>query len=112
MATKHGHGEGSSPVLKGNTIIINWDHEKESAIYAIDKNTGKNIWKVDRKEVTSWSTPIIVKSGEKNQVIVSSTQRIRGYDINNGKGNLGMLWNVKQCGCFPSIGKRKSLSRL
>ena len=85
MATKHGHGEGSSPVLKGNTIIINWDHEKESAIYAIDKNTGKNIWKVDRKEVTSWSTPIIVKSGEKNQVIVSSTQRIRGYDMNNGK---------------------------
>ena len=85
MATKHGHGEGSSPVLKGNTIIINWDHEKESAIYAIDKNTGKNIWKVDRKEVTSWSTPIIVKSGEKNQVIVSSTQRIRGNDMNNGK---------------------------
>ena len=85
MATKHGHGEGSSPVLKGNTIIINWDHEKESAIYAINKNTGKNIWKVDRKEVTSWSTPIIVKSGEKNQVIVSSTQRIRGYDMNNGK---------------------------
>ena len=85
MATKHGHGEGSSPVLKDNTIIINWDHEKESAIYAINKNTGKNIWKVDRKEVTSWSTPIIVKSGEKNQVIVSSTQRIRGYDMNNGK---------------------------
>ncbi|MBE87707.1 MAG: hypothetical protein CMO69_08240 [Verrucomicrobiales bacterium] len=85
MATKHGHGEGSSPVLKNNTIIINWDHEKESAIYAIDKNTGKNIWKVDRKEVTSWSTPLIVKSGEKNHVIVSSTDRIRGYDMNNGK---------------------------
>ena len=46
MATKHGHGEGSSPALKGNTLIINWDHEKQSAIYALNKLTGENLWKV------------------------------------------------------------------
>ena len=40
MATKHGHGEGSSPALKCNTLIINWDHEKQSAIYALNKLTG------------------------------------------------------------------------
>ena len=57
MATKHGHGEGSSPALKGNTLIINWDHEKQSAIYALNKLTGENLWKVERKEVTSWSSP-------------------------------------------------------
>ena len=85
MATKHGHGEGSSPALKENTLIINWDHEKESAIYAIDKTTGKDLWKAERKEVTSWASPIIVKVSGINQVIVSATDRIRGYNLSNGK---------------------------
>ena len=85
MATKHGHGEGSSPALKEDTIIINWDHEKESAIYAIDKTTGEDLWKAERKEVTSWSSPIIVKVSGTNQVIVSATDRIRGYNLSNGK---------------------------
>ena len=85
MATKHGHGEGSSPALKGNTLIINWDHEKQSAIYALNKLTGENLWKVERKEVTSWSSPLIVEVDNTNQVIISATDRIRGYDLNDGR---------------------------
>ncbi len=37
MRSKHGHGEGSSPALHGNTLIINWDHEGRSFVVALDK---------------------------------------------------------------------------
>ena len=51
--TKHAHGEGSTPVLHGNTLVINWDHEGESFALALNKKTGEQIWKVKRDESTS-----------------------------------------------------------
>jgi outer membrane protein assembly factor BamB len=91
MQSLHGHGEGSSPALHGNTLIVNWDHEGQSFVVALDKRTGRELWKVARKEVTSWATPIIVEHAGKPQVIVSGTSRIRGYDLASGK----VLW---ECG--------------
>jgi len=85
MQTLHAHGEGSSPVVYGDTLIVNWDHEAESYIYAFDKATGEQRWKVRRDEVTSWSTPLVVEVEGKPQVIVSATKRIRGYDLATGK---------------------------
>jgi outer membrane protein assembly factor BamB len=85
MHTLHAHGEGSSPVVYGDTLIVNWDHEAESYIYAFDKATGEQRWKVRRDEVTSWSTPLVVEVEGKPQVIVSATKRIRGYDLATGK---------------------------
>ncbi len=91
MNTKHAHGEGASPVLHGETIVVNWDHEGESAIHAFDKRTGALKWRVHRDEVTSWATPIVVEHEGKFQVIVSATNRIRAYDLENGK----VVW---ECG--------------
>jgi outer membrane protein assembly factor BamB len=91
MNTKHGHGEGSSPVLHGNTLVVNWDHERESFVVAFDKRTGAQLWKVTRDELTSWATPIVVENGGKPQLIVSGTKRIRGYELSSGK----LVW---ECG--------------
>ena len=88
MKTLHSHGEGSSPVLHGDTLIVNWDHEGESFLYAFDKRTGRQIWKVARDEKTSWATPLVVEVGGKPQVIVSATKRVRGYDLATG----ALLW--------------------
>ena len=88
MHTLHAHGEGSSPVLSGNTLIICWDHEAGSFLYALDKRTGKILWKVPRDEKTSWSTPLVVQYEGKSQVIVSATKRVRGYDLATG----AQLW--------------------
>ena len=87
MFSKHGHGEGSSPVLYGGTLVVNWDHEGESFIIAFNKKTGEKIWKRDRDEGTSWSSPIIVDEthgAPSPQVIVSATNRIRAYDLRTG----------------------------
>ena len=88
MQTLHAHGEGSSPVLHGDTLIVCWDHEGESFLYAFDKATGKERWKVARDEKTSWSTPLVVESEGRAQVIVSATKRVRGYDLATG----AQLW--------------------
>src|SRR5207253_4847810 len=84
MHTKHGHGEGSSPALHGETLIINWDHEEQSFLVALDKRTGRQRWRVARPEDTSWATPIVVERGGKAQVIVPGTNRPRGYDLASG----------------------------
>ena len=84
MSTLHAHGEGSSPVIHGDTLIVCWDHEGESFLYAFDKLTGQIRWKVPRDEKTSWSTPLVVEFQGKTQVIVSATKRVRGYDFATG----------------------------
>ena len=95
MHTLHGHGEGSSPALYGDTLIINWDHEGQSYLVAFDKRTGKECWKVSRDGVSSWTTPIIVAhrstGGGKPQVIISGSKRVQGYDLATG----GVIW---ECG--------------
>jgi outer membrane protein assembly factor BamB len=53
MHSKHGHGEGSSPALHGDTLVVNWDHEGESFLVALDKGTGTERWRVPRPEDTS-----------------------------------------------------------
>jgi outer membrane protein assembly factor BamB len=92
MQTLHAHGEGSSPVLHRDMLIVNWDHEGDSFLYAFDKATGKERWKVARDEKTSWSTPLVVdEKGQKPQVVISATKRVRGYDLETG----ALLW---ECG--------------
>lgn len=88
MHTLHAHGEGSSPVVHGDRLIVCWDQEGDSFLYAFDKRTGKELWKVARDEKTSWSTPLVVEHEGKPQVIVSATKRVRGYDLATG----AQLW--------------------
>jgi outer membrane protein assembly factor BamB len=77
--------------LFAETLVVNWDHEGQSFIAAFDKRTGKERWKVDRSEITSWSTPIIIEHDGVPQVVVSATNRVRGYELLTGK----VLW---ECG--------------
>ncbi|MBI1927213.1 PQQ-like beta-propeller repeat protein [Candidatus Poribacteria bacterium] len=91
MAIKMGFGEGSSPALYGEVVIVNWDHEGDSFITALDKKTGEERWRVERDERTSWSTPIVVEHNGRGQVITSATHRIRSYDLATGN----LLW---ECG--------------
>jgi outer membrane protein assembly factor BamB len=81
-------GEGSSPALYGDRIIVNWDHEGQSFIIALDKKTGKDVWKVDREERTSWATPLVVENNGKLQVVTSATKLVRSYDFATGE----LIW--------------------
>lgn len=88
MQTLHAHGEGSSPVLHGDRLIVNWDHEGGSFLYAFDKRTGRELWKTPRDEKTSWSTPIVAQVEGRPQIVVSATKRVRGYEPATGR----LIW--------------------
>ena len=85
MRTRHGFGEGASPALFGETLVVNWDHEGDSFIVALDAATGRERWRRERDEVTSWSTPLVVTVDDRQQVVVAATGRTRGYDLETGE---------------------------
>lgn len=88
MQTLHAHGEGSSPVVDGELLIVNWDHEGASFLYAFDKRTGRERWKVARDDTTSWATPLVVTHDGRKQVVISATKRVRGYELETGR----LIW--------------------
>ena len=59
MSTRNGFGEGASPVLHGQTLVVPWDTEQESYLVAFDKRDGSELWRQNRDERTGWSTPYI-----------------------------------------------------
>ncbi len=91
MKSKMMFGEGSSPALAGDALIVVMDQEDDSFIYALNKNTGETLWKQHRDEDTSWATPAIADVNGKLQAIVSATKLIRSYDVATGD----LVW---QCG--------------
>jgi outer membrane protein assembly factor BamB len=88
MRIKNEFGEGSSPALSGNALILNWDNEDGSFIAALDKKTGDVLWKTPRDEKTSWATPLVVENGGRAEVITCASGKIRSYDPASGK----LLW--------------------
>lgn len=90
METRAGFGEGSSPALHGNVLVIPWDHEGESSIIALNAKSGATLWESERDEPTTWATPLITEYKGRTQVITNGT-RVRSYDLATGK----LLW---ECG--------------
>ena len=91
MRTKIGLGEGTSPVLHGDSLIVNWDHEGDSFIACLDAKTGEQKWRVHRDEDTTWATPLVVEHDGSTQVVTNARNRTRSYDLATGK----LMW---ECG--------------
>lgn len=88
MQTRNDFGEGASVAVFGDTVVVPWDHEGESFLFALDALTGAERWKVARDEPTSWSTPRIVQQGDSVQVICNGTRWLCSYDLKSGE----LLW--------------------
>jgi outer membrane protein assembly factor BamB len=78
-------GEGSTPALHRNRIVIVWDQQGgQSFIVTLDKRTGEELWRVNRDEIDTWATPLVVEHAGRAQVIVPGMNRLRSYDLENG----------------------------
>ena len=88
-----GMGTGTSPILYENLVIVQCDEENGAAsfIVAVDKKTGKEVWKTPRKVQVSWSTPLLVHTAKRAELITSGTESIIAYDPATGKE----LWTHK-----------------
>ena len=88
-----GMGTASSPVLYENLVILLCDEDEgeRSFIAALDKKTGKEVWRTPRKVQASWATPLLVRTSERTDLICSGNEWIISYDPATGKE----LWRVK-----------------
>jgi outer membrane protein assembly factor BamB len=79
-------GEGSTPALYGDTLVIVWDHLNGdgSFIVALNKRDGSERWRVARDEIDTWATPLVLNVNGRPQAIVPAMNRIRAYDLENG----------------------------
>ena len=84
MQTRNAFGEGASPALHGDTLVINWDHEGRDFVAALDAKTGNERWRRDRDEPTTWATPHIVVYEGKPQVVINGRNRVVSYDLATG----------------------------
>jgi outer membrane protein assembly factor BamB len=91
-------GHSSSPTVYADSLILQCDHDPASYLLALDKRTGKQLWKADRgKGLRSYSTPIVVKGPSGDELIVNSSQRLEGYDPKTGE----RLWFYEEPNQFP-----------
>lgn len=88
-----GMGTGTSPILYENLVIMQCDEENGAAsfIVALDKKTGKEVWRTPRKVQVSWATPILVPTAKRAELITSGSETVIAYDPATGKE----LWRHK-----------------
>ena len=84
MRIRNGFGEGTSPALHGETLVVVWDHQGDSFIVALDKNTGSELWRQSRDEPESWATPLVVEFDGRAQVITAGQNRTYSYYLDTG----------------------------
>lgn len=96
---KAGLGPGTSPVLYDNLVILQCDQEMGagSAIVALDRNTGKEVWRVARKNRRSWATPLLVRAAGRMELIASGAESVIAYDPATGKE----LWRANGTQSHP-----------
>ena len=90
-------GEGTGVVVDGGKVYLQYDHNQEGAIIALDAATGKELWRAPRNHRSSWSTPLVVRHGGATQLVVSAETKVTGLDVNTGK----VVWEVAGLGMNP-----------
>lgn len=83
-------GPASSPIIWNNLVIIQCDTQADSFLLALDADTGKTVWKTERKEIPSWGTPTVVTTKSGPELVTNASNFIRGYDPRTGTE----LWRI------------------
>ena len=94
MKMRLAFGEGTAPVLHENTVLLGFDQEEGSYLLALDKTTGKQLWKVDRDEPSAWAQPLVLTHEGVKQIIVAASNKVRSYEFATGK----LIWECAGLG--------------
>jgi len=95
------HGNGGSPTLYGDLLIVNCDGIDEAYIVALDKNTGQVRWKTPRRQPSghAYSTPLVIRTGNQDQVVSVGAFRVVGYEPRTGKE----IWQVEYAEGYSNV---------
>jgi len=85
------YGHSSSLIMHQNRLIVQYDHKKDAHLYGFDALTGEVVWKTVRDVQVSWSSPILVNTGKREEVIINANPFVTSYDPLTGKE----LWRLQ-----------------
>lgn len=103
---EHIWGNAASPILYRDFVILNFGPGERTALIALDKRTGRDVWRVDQpggkygaapsEWIGSWSTPVVARIGERDELIMTWPEAVKAYDPATGRllwscGGLGQL---------------------
>ena len=83
-AIRNYHGAAGSPLLYRDRIILYQDQSEGAFVAALDARTGKEVWRTPREASVGWGTPIAVRVGDHDEIIVSSQRRVVAYNPDTG----------------------------
>jgi outer membrane protein assembly factor BamB len=86
-ATRAGWGTAASPVLHRDRLYLVNDNDDQSYLWALDKRTGKDLWRMNRDEKSNWATPYVWENEQRTEIVTPGTGKVRAYDL-EGK----LLW--------------------
>lgn len=86
---RYNWGTAASPVLHEDRLFMVNDNDQQSFLVALDKKTGKQMWRVDRDEKSNWATPYIWQNKRRTELVTAGTVKVRSYDL-DGK----LLWEL------------------
>jgi outer membrane protein assembly factor BamB len=84
------YGHGSSLIIYKDKLLIQYDTNRSGKLMALDTQTGTTAWETARSSKISWSSPILVNTGSRTEVILTTNPNVNGYDPQTGKE----LWNI------------------
>ncbi len=95
------HGGGGSPVLHAGLLIFSCDGSDQAFVVAVDAGTGKVRWKTSRRYPAdqAYTTPLVIRVGERDQVVSVGAYRAAAYDAQNGKE----IWRVSYGDGFSNV---------
>ncbi|MEM7234000.1 MAG: nucleoside hydrolase, partial [Planctomycetota bacterium] len=98
-------GAGASPIIVGDRVILSQDHDEDSFVMSIDKRSGEVHWKTSRAEFPrGYATPVMWRSGGRDQVVVAGTLRVVGYDLQSGKEDWTVRGISRLVNITPTVG--------
>ena len=84
-------GTAACPIIVDNLVIQNCDADTQAQLIALDKRTGKDVWRTKRRDYRGWSTPIVIEAGQRRELVLNGHEGVQAYDPATGKE----LWFCK-----------------
>jgi outer membrane protein assembly factor BamB len=97
MQMRLAFGEGTGVVVDDGRVYLQFDHQAEGAVVALNAADGKELWRAPRMDNSSWSTPLVVNHAGAKQLVVTADTKVKAYDVNTGK----VAWEVAGLGTNP-----------
>ena len=95
LKVRSGFGPAASPVVDGDRVFIVNDNDEQSFIAAFNAATGAELWRVNRKEGSNWTSPFVWKNDRRTEIVTAGSDRVRSYDV-DGK----LLWELSGMSSF------------